>query len=312
MSYIARRAFKKTWERVGKEDQARIEKLTLPRGVSFRTYRYIENGDPLHTLSIYWPESKRDEELPVIIDIHGGGWMYGSKEVNRPFDLALASLGFSVVGLSYRYCPQTDMKGILQDIFAAVNFAYSKRVELGLDFTRAFLTGDSAGGQLVGLVAGMQMVPYLLNYVGVKAFPFRIKAVNFNHAVPYIAQSGFHSAGKLMNKIGNRELMRELFGGVFKKDREFTRLGSDIDELLKEVPSFPPSLVTTSTGDRSFCWQSEKLYESLKAKGVDCELFEVPDERHVYNVINMDKPTGIKANKRIADFFRKHQGGDRI
>ena len=308
MSRIAQRMFQKLWKRVEASDAERLAGLALPRGVTFRTFRYIEDGDPMHTLSIYWPEG-HSEELPVIIDIHGGGWMYGSKEVNRPFDLALASLGFAVVGLSYRLCPQTDLKGMLKDIDAACRFAYGKRTELGLDFLQTYLTGDSAGGHLVAVEAALQDSVELRGLVGVEPLPFVIRAINLNHAVPFIEQSDLHSKGRFINALGRREIMRELYGPKLTRDREFTRLTSDFSHLIEGLTRFPPTHIVTSTGDRSFNWQSHAIEEDLKAHGFECELWEVEGERHVFNVAHMDQPIGIRANKRIADFFRLHQGG---
>ncbi len=299
----------KTWKRVAESDKERLSKLVIPRGVSFRTFRYVEDDNPLHTLSIYWP-SNRTSDSPVVIDIHGGGWMYGSKEVNRPFDISLASLGVAVVGISFRLLPQTDLSGMLQDIFKAVEFAYSKRIALRLDFTKTFITGDSAGGQLAGLITGMQELPFLLDKVGVKPFPFKIRAVNFNHPVPYIKDSVIVSAGRLASRLGVDEMMRMMFGPRLFRDKKYAKLCSDFDALIADVKSFPPSLITTSTGDRSFNAQAHHLYETLKNRGVEVELFEVPDEKHVYNVIHMDTPIGIKANKRIVNFFMMHQGRD--
>ena len=308
MSVIARKMFQSLWKRVGVSDAERIAGLTLPRGVTFRTFRYIEDGDPMHTLSIYWPEGHPDD-LPVIIDIHGGGWMYGSKEVNRPFDLALASLGFCVVGLSYRLCPQTDLKGMLADIDAACRFAYSKRVELGMNFLQTFLTGDSAGGHLVAVTAALQSSEKLRGMVGVEPLPFTIRAINLNHAVPFIDHSDLHSKGKLLNALGKSEIMRELYGSKLTRDREFARITSDFSQLIASVTSFPPTHIVTSTGDLSFNWQSHATKKVLDQHGYECELWEVANERHVFNVAHMDQPIGIKTNKRIADFFRLHQGG---
>ena len=43
--------------------------------------------------------------LPVYIDVHGGGFVYGYKELNRNFCIALARRGFAVISISYRVLP---------------------------------------------------------------------------------------------------------------------------------------------------------------------------------------------------------------
>ena len=60
--------------------------------------------------------------LPVYIDIHGGGFTYGYKELNRNFNVHLAEQGFAVFSLNYRPAPQTDLRGQLADIQAALRW----------------------------------------------------------------------------------------------------------------------------------------------------------------------------------------------
>lgn len=307
MSLIERRSYRKMWERIGKSDQERISHLKLPQGVSFRSFRYIEDGDDMHTLSVYWPDGAQGD-LPVIIDIHGGGWMYGSKEVNRPVDMALSSLGFIVVGMSYRQAPQVDLKGMMADIAAACRWAYDHRVEFRADFGRAFLTGDSAGGHLVAVTAALEHSERVRNALGLDPLPFHIRAINMNHAVPYVAESHMSSKGKIVNYFGRKELLSELYGRGLKRDRKLFRLTSDFDNLVDSCTSFPPTHILTSTGDRSFHDQSLRVYRKLQERRIESELVDVEGERHVFNVIHMDEPVGIRANKGIADFFLAHAG----
>lgn len=74
-----------------------------------------------HLLDAYIPRDaivRGGNTLPVYIDIHGGGFTYGYKELNRNFNTHLADLGFGVFSLNYRPAPQTDLVGQLHDIQA--------------------------------------------------------------------------------------------------------------------------------------------------------------------------------------------------
>lgn len=58
-----------------------------------------------HLLDAYIPRDaivRGGNTLPVYIDIHGGGFTYGYKELNRNFNTHLADLGFGVFSLNYR------------------------------------------------------------------------------------------------------------------------------------------------------------------------------------------------------------------
>lgn len=55
-------------------------------------------------LDVYRPKSV-EGALPVIVDIHGGGWYYGDKELNKYYCMSLVKYGFAVVNVSYRLAP---------------------------------------------------------------------------------------------------------------------------------------------------------------------------------------------------------------
>lgn len=67
-----------------------------------------------HLLDVYLPHDavlRGGKTLPVYVDIHGGGFTYGYKELNRNFNVHLADRGFAVFSLNYRPAPQTDLRG---------------------------------------------------------------------------------------------------------------------------------------------------------------------------------------------------------
>lgn len=58
-----------------------------------------------NVLDVYRPRDVQGK-LPVIIDVHGGGWVYGDKEVYQYYCMALARRGFAVVNFTYRLAPE--------------------------------------------------------------------------------------------------------------------------------------------------------------------------------------------------------------
>lgn len=307
MSLILRQGFKKMWKQIGEEDQKRIEKLILPKGVKYRSFWYEEDKDPLHTLSIYHPSNYSDD-LPVIIDIHGGGWMYGSKEINRPFDMYMASLGFAVVGLSYRLAPHVRFAEMIHDIDSAVRKAYAVRFDFPMDFSKAVLTGDSAGGQLAGVYAALQESEDLRRILGVEKLPFTIKGINFNHTVPYMDKACYVSKSKIFNRMANHELLLEVFGpSSNKKNRDLFKAVGDFKTLISPLSHFPAAHILTSTGD-GFSFQSHLMEKDLIDKGFDVKLVEYPQRHHVFNIGKINDPESIKANKQIAEFFLRAVG----
>ena len=88
-----------------RNDRKRDEGLTAPEEI-FRFDNIPYGPDPWwHLLDIYRP---RDAEgkIPVIIDVHGGGWVYGDKVLYSHYCMDMARRGFAVVNFNYRLAPR--------------------------------------------------------------------------------------------------------------------------------------------------------------------------------------------------------------
>ena len=112
-----------------------------------------------HLLDLYLPHAaivSGGATLPVYIDIHGGGFCYGYKELNRNFCTHLAALGFAVFSLNYRPAPQTDLRGQLADVQDALRWIGANIGRFPVDPDAVFLTGDSAGACLALLTIAIE------------------------------------------------------------------------------------------------------------------------------------------------------------
>lgn len=96
--------------------------------------------------------AKSDKPTPVVIAIHGGGWVNGSKDSYRTSAKRYLDAGISVVAINYRMVPEATEKKVeppvswpLSDAARAVQFVRSKAKEWNLDPTRVGATGGSAG-----------------------------------------------------------------------------------------------------------------------------------------------------------------------
>ena len=100
-----------------KGDQARDAGLTTPAYI--RRYNDIPYGDDRdwNALDVYRNRYKAGK-LPVIMLIHGGGWVYGCKELYQYYGMELARRGFAVVNYSYRLAPEHPFPAQLQDTVA--------------------------------------------------------------------------------------------------------------------------------------------------------------------------------------------------
>lgn len=114
------------------------------------TFANVPYGDdPVQVIDFYQAESK--EPTPLLVNIHGGGWMGGDKSGVGGL-AALHAAGISVASVEYRFVSQAAAAGIkppvqwpLHDAARALQFIRSKAKEWNIDKSRVACTGGSAG-----------------------------------------------------------------------------------------------------------------------------------------------------------------------
>ncbi|MGB4661825.1 MAG: alpha/beta hydrolase, partial [Mobilitalea sp.] len=76
-----------------------------------------------NVLDVYRPKAESGK-LPVIVIVHGGGWVYGDKEVYQFYGMNLAQRGFAVVNFSYRLAPEAKYPAPLEDTNLVITWMY--------------------------------------------------------------------------------------------------------------------------------------------------------------------------------------------
>ena len=98
--------------------------------------------------------SDSDSPVPVLLYLHGGGFVIGSLDTHDSLcrQLALRS-GAAVLALDYRLAPEHRFPTAVDDAWAALQWLRAHATALGLDGTRLAVGGDSAGGTLAAVCA---------------------------------------------------------------------------------------------------------------------------------------------------------------
>ena len=115
------------------------------------------------TLDVYRPKNAGDTALPVIVSVHGGGWVYGDKNLYQYYCMSLAQHGFAVVNFSYRLAPRHKFPAALQDTDAVFHWVMAHAVDYHFDTRHVFAVGDSAGANILGLYAARCADPAAAN-----------------------------------------------------------------------------------------------------------------------------------------------------
>jgi acetyl esterase/lipase len=100
-----------------------------------------------NVLDLYLPQGA-SSPVPVVVFVHGGGFMVGDKSDPQSLDALLAA-GYGVASINYRLSDTDLWPAQLQDVTAAVTYLQDNAAELGIDGDRMALFGASAGGFLV-------------------------------------------------------------------------------------------------------------------------------------------------------------------
>jgi len=110
------------------------------------------NNTPLK-LDIWYP---RDNPNPTttVVYIHGGGWIFGSKEGAVYQVLPYLERGWRVVNVEYRMAGNSLAPGSVEDTRCALRWIYRNAAQWKFDTSKVILTGHSAGGHL-SLITGM-------------------------------------------------------------------------------------------------------------------------------------------------------------
>jgi arylformamidase len=116
-------------------------------------HRDIAWGDaPWQRFDVFAPEQSKGP-LPVLIFMHGGGWMSGYKEWSGLMAPGVIASGAILVATSYRLAPAHRLPTIIDDCIEAVAAVRARAAEFGGDASRLYTSGHSAGGHLAAMVA---------------------------------------------------------------------------------------------------------------------------------------------------------------
>jgi acetyl esterase len=114
---------------------ARVEDRTIPGP-----------GGPI-PVRVYWPVTGRT--LPVLVYLHGGGWVFGNiGSVDRNCRVLANSAECVVVNVDYRLAPEHRYPAAAEDAYAVTSYVAAHTQEFSADAERIAIAGDSAGGNL--------------------------------------------------------------------------------------------------------------------------------------------------------------------
>ena len=98
-------------------------------------------------LDLYVPQGQQ-EPRPALIQIHGGGWVGGTKESNSLRFLPYLEMGWAVINVEYRLARVGLAPAAVEDCLCALRWIIRNAEQYNIDTDRLVVTGYSAGGHL--------------------------------------------------------------------------------------------------------------------------------------------------------------------
>lgn len=222
-------------------------------------------------LRVYRPATDR-KALPVLLNIHGGGWALGDPVAYERVCRAYCNAGECiVVDVDYRRAPEHKHPTALLDCQAALAWAAAHAAELGGDPRRIVVTGDSAGGNLAAALCQITNVPVALQIL---VYP----VVDASPAADYPSRPRFGDGRFFLGYEVIKRAEREYLANP--QDGEDTRVSPILadDATLKRLP---PTLVVVAGLD-PLLDEGVAYARRLKQAGVDTTLHTAEGTIHAF------------------------------
>jgi len=255
---------------------------------------YNNDDLPKHLLDIYLPANAKGK-IPLIIFIHGGGWLVNDKYADigymKKTVAEIVSSGFALASIDYRFATQSIFPAQIQDCNRAISFLYDNADKYGLDKNRFALMGFSAGGHLASLVG-------LSRNNNVQSFFMP----NTNKSFSFKAVVDFYGPAELILFPGaNDEKSPEalLIGATPLSRPDLAKAASPVTYVDKNDPPF--LIIHGEKDDLVAPKQSQLLSAWLNVVGVQNELVIVKDAPHFGVMFDTDE-----VRNKVMNFLKKN------
>lgn len=235
---------------------------------SDKKIRYQQDGKRTY-LDVY--TSKGDEKKPLLIYIHGGGWLSGLRASRQFYCKHWVKRGFVGASVGYDYGVGVSHPTHLREIFKAIEYLLDNAEKFNIDTERIVFAGESAGAYFSSMIGAVTTHRELYDKLGID-FKYR----DTFKLCALILISGIYD---FVNAINTNFKDIDLFTYAFchKTPEElFAMKESEEYDLISSAcyfdEKFPMSFIVGSDKDRLLP-ESQKAFESLENSGVKSRFF---------------------------------------
>ncbi len=238
--------------------------------IAYTDIRYQQSGKRTY-LDIIRSKLYAREKLPLLIYIHGGGWVSGLRQVRRFYCKNWAENGYVCANIDYDYANDAKHPEHIRQIFKGIEYVLDNAEKHGIDTSRVVVAGESAGGYFAALVSAITSHKELYDLLDI---PFKYKD-NFEVSASVLLSGIYDPDRALDTNFPNAKSFAKAFCG-FSPAQLKTEEGREMKKFL--APSyyvdekFPPAFIIGSKLD-PLAPESNGLHDDLDKVGVKNELF---------------------------------------
>jgi pectinesterase len=240
---------------------------------------YAKYGDRELLLDLYLPQVQTDKKLPVVVIIHGGGWLHGSKTdlgESPTQAVTLVEAGFIVASIDHRMSNEAIFPAAVKDCRAAIQWIKDHSESYGIDKEAIGVFGISSGGHL-SLMMGTSHKSTLFESEGTES-----KTSSQVHAVVAIVpNTDFISLFNWKRENGQEAgLATKFLGASSLTDLTNAREASPLTYVDKDTA---PTLIINTAADEVVDFEQGVLFvERCRNMRVPARLFTYSDAPHAF------------------------------
>ena len=232
-------------------------------------------GVPL-AVDIFRADTRDLRPLPVIVMIHGGGLVVGTRKLSRTFCEKLAAQGFLVFAPEYRRLTETDVFHEIGDVTEALSSVSGKLAEYGGDPDRVAVVSESAGSFLSVYAVAALSSPVLRELFGLSSVSLRVRALACFSGMFYSSRRDPVGLVYARNLFGKR-----------RKDASFMRfMNPECPDVMKLLP---PVFLAGSDAD-FLKGYTKRFAAALRRAEHPCTLLFYEDNRELTHAFPALKP----------------------
>lgn len=257
-----------------------VRDLDIPVGGSMRRARW------------YDPDGR--SQAPLLLYLHGGGWVVGDLETeDRALRVLALESGVKIVSLDYRLAPEHPFPAAIEDTMASLAWLRAHAKELG-GSARTMVLGGASAGANIALAAALQLRDEALPLPAQLVLFYGVYGVDRN-----TESDRLFGIPEFSGPLANMEFFYASYANSPKQRRDPL-----VAPLLADLNGLPPTFLNAA-GIDPLRDDSRQLRDRLRQAGVQVSYVEYPGVLHGFTQFTLTSATARKALSDAGDAIRQ-------